>query len=170
MQIISSMGEMRALLPELGVVRSTGAVAHYHPVVQVTSTVTITRSATSDWLTWNTALNDVYGCWKSATPNRVYVPMQGWYFASLYLKTDTGTIHDATLQIHNSYLASHVAYKKWFLPAALPNYPNMLALNAVCYFPYPATSHYFYCNWGTNQVITSLAGSTNIGFSIWKLS
>jgi hypothetical protein len=168
MQIISNMGDMRAILPELGVIKATGAVPHARVVVKVTSNAALSRSASSDWINWDTAVYDDYGSWRGATPARIYPPMPGWYFVSVYLKTTTALAHDATLQIHNSYLASHAAYKKWFLPAGQANYPNMLALNAVCYLP--ATTHYVYCNWGASQAITALTGESNIGFTIWKLS
>ena len=175
MQIISSAGDMMALLPDIGVISSRGIVPHYDMVVKVTTSVAISRSASSDWIYWNTAVLDNYGCWKSGSPARVYIPMPGWYLASVYLKTATATAHDAMLQIHTSYHASHIAYKKWKLPAGSTNYPNMLALNAVCYLPQLGNvaqnaGFYFYCNWGASQAITSLTGESNIGFTIWKLS
>jgi hypothetical protein len=175
MQIISSAGEMRAMLPDVGVINSRGIVPRARMMVKVTTSVAETRNAASGWISWGSAVYDAYSCWKSATPSRLYIPMPGWYLASLYLKTTTATAHDATLQIHNSYLASHVGYKKWKLPAASANYPNMLALNAVCYLPQLANTSqnsgfYFYCNWGTSQSITSLIGESGIGFAIWKLS
>jgi hypothetical protein len=177
MQIISSAGEMRAMLPEVGVINSRGIVPHARMVVKVTSSVAVTRAATTGWVSWDTAVYDSYGCFNPAvSATRIYIPMPGWYLASAYLKTVTGTAHDATMQIHNSYLASHIGYKKWNLPAASANYPNLLALNAVCYLPQlgsaatQTSGFYFYVNWGTSQSITSLTGEANIGFSIWKLS
>jgi hypothetical protein len=167
MQIISAAGEMKAMLPDVGILSSFGVVPHARMMAQVTSSVAISRAATSGWINWDTVVTDNYGSFSIAVPARLYVPMAGWYLASVYLKTTTATSHDAALQIHSSALNSHIAYKKWFLPAASANYPNSLALNAVSYM---TRGSYFYSNWGTSQTITSLTGVANIGFTIWKLS
>lgn len=177
MEIIAYNGQLRASIGDVGVINARGIVPHYRMCVKVTSSVAISRTANeTNWIYWDTAVTDNYGCFKPAvSAARIYIPMPGWYLASLYLKSATATAHDAALQIHTTFHASHIGYKKWMLPAGSANYPNAIALNAVCYLPQQANvaqnaGVYFYCNWGTTQAITSLTGEANIGFAIWKLS
>ena len=129
MQIISSAGEMRAMLPEVGVINSTGdraSCSHGRKGnIICCQSAGRPRQAGSTGIRLYTMV--ITASSLRVTPARLYIPMPGWYLASLYLKTATATAHDAALQIHNSYLASHIAYKKWNLPAASANYPNMLA-------------------------------------------
>ena len=77
MQIISSAGELRALLPEIGVLKSNGVVLHGSMVVKLTSAAALSRASSSDWLRWDTVVIDRCDSFNSSFTARLYAPMDG---------------------------------------------------------------------------------------------
>lgn len=168
MLIISARGHLKAQPADISVIGDPGMRKGLIGA-KWTSTVALSRTAgQSASMVFNTAVFDNAGCLRpSVSYTRIYAPQTGWYFANAYLQTDSGTPHEAALQIHCNRINTFFAYRKRRFGPGSASIPNAISVTGRFY---AYAGDYFYSYWVCSQAITSLAGEANLGFGIWKTS
>jgi hypothetical protein len=169
MDIISKLGEMKAVAADVSVIGEAGTEMSTL-LAKVTSSVAINRDAgTTSQVSFDTVVTDIANMWRPTTSTaRLYVPQAGWYLVNFYITTTTATAHQSTTQLwaNRFGVSNYFGYNKREFRAGDATFPNMVSVTGLAY---ASAGDFFNVHWGSSAAITSLTGEPWVGFGVWKV-